>query len=186
MLIAILWCPASAQALTRHGDFSFHIAGGGFFPLVDDDDPFLSVANGFMTEAEIAALLTPEWEIGLRAGWGEAGLAYQGDRIGRVRMVPVGATLRYRLFPEDNIVPFGLLAAGRSFQSTTEEELDFSVEDNWFWQAGGGMDVFLTPAWVIRLEGSYLRNETEVAAGTIEHDVDLGAFVTTMGITCYW
>lgn len=131
-----------AIALTQHGNQFLRISAGGFFPLIDDDNPTIQVANGIWTEAEWGLALTRSWEASLQLGWGRTGLSFQGQRVGHLKMFPVSLALRYRLFPEDNVVPFFWGSLGYSFNQEDEDEIKFDVANHFLWRIGAGADFF--------------------------------------------
>jgi outer membrane protein W len=178
--------PFPAQALTNHGNNSIKISAGGFFPLMDDDNPTIQVANGIWTEAEYGLSLTPSWEVGIQAGWGRSGISHKGQRLGHINMFPAAVFVRYRFLPKEKIVPFLFAGAGYSFNSASRDTVNFDVENHWLWRAGAGVDFFLTRSFVLRVDGRYQGTECDFLSGTVKHTIDLGAFVGTVGFVLYW
>jgi hypothetical protein len=178
--------PGPCFALTQHGDYYIKLSAGGFFPLFDDDNPTLQVANGLWTEGEFGVVLTKALEVCLQAGWTRSGVHVKGLRLGHLDTIPAALAVRYRLFPRDNIVPFLFAGAGYSFNYGTKDNVDFDATDGWLWRAGLGTDFFLTPSWVIRVEGKYQGTRAELSSGTVRHTVNLGSFVATIGFAWYW
>jgi len=185
-LSVLFLLPYSAQALTHHGNNAVKIAAGGFFPLQDDDNPTIQVANGIWTEAEYAVTLTPSWEIGIQAGWARSGISHKGQRLGHINMFPAAVFVRYRLLPREKIVPFLFGGAGYSFNRASKDTMDFDVENHWLWRAGAGVDFFLTRSFVLRVDGRYQGTESDFTSGTVKHTIDLGGFVGTLGLVLYW
>jgi opacity protein-like surface antigen len=181
-----LLLPVPVQALTNTGNNSIKIAAGGFFPLMDDDNPTIQVANGMWTEAEYALSLTPSWEVGVQAGWGRSGISHKGQRLGHITMFPAAVFVRYRFFTKEKIVPFLFGGAGYSFNSSNKDTVDFDVDNQWLWRAGAGVDFFLTRSFVLRVDGRYQGTETLFSSGSFRHTIDLGAFVGTVGFVLYW
>ena len=178
--------PFPVQALTRHGNQFAKVSVGGFFPLLDDDNPTIQVANGIWTEAEYGVSLTPSWEVGLQAGWARSGLAYKGQRLGHINMIPSAVFVRYRFFPNDRVVPFLFAGAGYSFNIASKDTVDFDVKNHWLWRAGAGVDFFLTRSFALRVDGRYQGTESTFSSGNFKHTIDLGAFVSTIGFVVYW
>ena len=142
----------------------------------------ISRLAGIWTEAEYGVSLTPSWEIGIQAGWAKSGLAYKGQRLGHINMIPTALFARYRFFPKDRVVPFLFAGAGYSFNMAGKDTVDFDVNNHWLWRVGAGADFFLTRSIALRVDGRYQGTETQFSSGTFEHTIDLGAFVGTVGL----
>lgn len=165
---------------------------GGVFPLVSDDSPDFRINNSIIGGVNFDLRLNRSSTVNFNSGISKIGLFHKTDRVGDIYLYPMMAEIKYNLYRWGDFIPYIAASPGMvlSHVSIKVPRSAAELKTSFTFQAGGGIDIFLTEKLSFYFDARYLmlKPEFEVRSGRSKDNthLDLSSSTFKFGLRFYF